>query len=349
MNCRILLLIIVALTMFGACKDAHKGASQPAADSVQSIPVVVITVAGGAVSDGVKFSGVLEEEQTTVLSFATAGTITELLLDEGQRVEKGQYIGSVDMVQSQRAHEATLAKLEQAKDAYQRVKMLYESESVPEIKWVEVQTKLREAQSSEEIARRAMEDCKLYSPTSGIVTEKLVQQGQNVAPGLPIAKVTGVSNLKARISVPETEIAAIRIGQRAVMEVAALGGKRYNVEVCEKCVLANSLSRSYDVKLAILGPQQGLMSGMIANVVLAADTRPRTDGAVVIPANLVQIDDDNRSFVWVVSNGKAAKALVECGDFAGAGVVIESGLKAGDKVISEGQHKVCEGTPVVVK
>lgn len=349
MNCRFLPLMIVALALLGACKSENKNEAKPVADTLQAVPVSVITAAGGAVSDGVKFSGTLEEEQTTVLSFSTAGTITEFLLEEGQHVSKGQYIGSVDMAQAQRAHETTLATLEQAQDAYNRIKMLYDNQSVPEIKWVEVQTKLREAQSSEQIARRTMEDCKLYSPTSGIVTEKIVQQGQNVAPGMPVAKITGVSNLKARISVPESEIAAIHLGQKAVMEVAALGNKRYNVEVCEKCVLANQLSRSYDVKFAILGAQQGLMSGMIANVVFNSDKQPRTNGAVVIPANIIQIDDNNKSFVWTVVNGKAAKTLVECGDFAGAGVVIESGLKAGDKVIAEGQHKVCEGTPVVLK
>lgn len=339
----------MALMLLTACQKDKAETPAPAAAAQQPVPVSVITVAGGAVADGVKFTGTLEEEQTTVLSFASAGTITDLQLEEGQHIAKGQYVGSIDMAQAQHAYDAARATLEQAQDAYNRVKMLYESESVPEIKWVEVQSKLSQAQSQAQIALRAVEDCKLYSPAAGIVTEKLVQSGQNVAPGVPIAKVTGVSKLKVTIPVPESEIASIRLGQKATMQVGALGNRRYNVEVAEKCVLANALSRSYDVKLNILGSQQDLMSGMIATVVLNADTRPRTGGAVVIPANLVQIDDANRSFVWVVSGGKAAKALVECGDFAGSGVVIESGLKAGDKVIAEGQHKVSEGTPVVMK
>lgn len=124
---------------------------------------------------------------------------------------------------------------------------------------------------------------------------------------------------------------------------AALGGKSYRATVTEKGVTANALSRSYDVRLKVDNADSRLLPGMVVSVTLSS--RGAT-GYPVVPAGIVQIDERNKTFVWVVSDGKAARRDINCGEYVGDGVTVTSGLKAGERVIVEGSQKVCNGTKV---
>lgn len=341
------LFVLATLVIVIGCKDSS--GPQPVAE--KAVSVKVLTVNAGNNGEAVTYSGTIEEDNATLVSFATAGTIKSLNLSEGQHISKGQYIGSVDATQADNALMGAKAVVLQAQDAYDRIKRLYDNKSVPEIKWVEAQSKLLQAKSAEQTAQKAVADCKLYAPVSGMVSEKLAEVGQNVGPGTPVAKIVGVSVLKASIAVPEGEIASIVKGQHAVVTVEALGGQQFDAVMSEKGVVANSMSRSYDVNFKILGNHKNLMPGMVSSVKLVG-VQPKNVGnmiaPVVIPANIVQMDYDNKTFVWTVRNGKACKVLITCGDFVDNDVVVKSGLEHGDKVIVEGQHKVCDGLAVKV-
>ena len=64
----------------------------------------------------------------------------------------------------------------------------------------------------------------------------------------------------------------------------------------------------------------------------------------VSPEHIVQIDEKNHSIVWVDDNGKAKKRVITCGDFTAEGVTVVEGLHQGDRIIVEGQQKVCNDT-----
>ena len=79
---------------------------------------------------------------------------------------------ALDEVSMQNTYQAAKAALKQAEDAYQRMKELHEKGSLAEMKWVEVQSKLQQAQSMEAVARKNLTDCQLYAPFSGVIAEK---------------------------------------------------------------------------------------------------------------------------------------------------------------------------------
>ena len=263
----------------------------------------------------------------------------------GDRVAKGQLIATVDPLSMQSSYDAAKASLEQAEDAYRRMKELYDKGSLPEIKWVEVQSKLQQAKSMEEVARKNLDDCKLYAPFSGIISEKMAEVGQNIMPGLPVVKLVTANQLKVKIAVPETEIAAIATGQKATITVSALNGRVFAGTVTEKGIVANPLSRSYDVKIRVDDADKELMPGMVVEAVLSGTGMGTLH---VIPAHIVQLDEQNRSFVWVNAGGKASKRIIQCGGFTSEGVIVLSGLEESEEIIVEGQQKVCENTSVVL-
>ena len=307
------------------------------------VRVKVMKVALSEQKTSGRFSGTVEEAAGTPLSFSVMGTVNAVSFRLGNRVEKGQLLASLDATSVRSSYDAAKAALVQAEDAYRRMKELHGKGSLPEIKWVEVQSKLQQARSMEEMARKNLKDCKLYAPFSGVIADKAVEVGQNVIPGMAVGKLLGVSRLKVKISMPESEIASVSLHQKAEIVVPALGSRRFSGMVSEKGIMADPFSRSYEVKIDVADAGGDLMPGMVTEVRLAG-----ADGgtAVIVPARIVQLDEKNRSFVWIDNNGVAEKRVISCGDFAGDGVVITSGLKVDDRIIVEGQQKVCNGTKI---
>lgn len=307
------------------------------------VRVKVMKVALSEQKTSGRFSGTVEEAAGTPLSFSVMGTVNAVSFRLGDRVEKGQLLASLDATSVRSSYDAAKAALVQAEDAYRRMKELHGKGSLPEIKWVEVQSKLQQARSMEEMARKNLKDYKLYAPFSGVIADKSVEVGQNVIPGMAVGKLLGVSRLKVKISMPESEIASVSLHQKAEIVVPALGSRRFSGMVSEKGIMADPFSRSYEVKIDVADAGGDLMPGMVTEVRLAG-----ADGgtAVIVPARIVQLDEKNRSFVWIDNNGVAEKRVISCGDFAGDGVVITSGLKVEDRIIVEGQQKVCNGTKI---
>lgn len=325
-------------TMLQSCND-----NKPTA-TTQPIKVVAQEIKALPLDGSASFSGTVEEESGSAISFSAMGTVQRVYVEAGQTVGKGTLIAEIDPATARNAYDATLAARQQAEDAYSRMKQLHDAGSLPEIQWIEVQSKLRQAISSEQIAKKTLSDCKLYAPFAGFVSEKPVEAGQNVIPGMTVAKIVRIDRVKIKISVPEDEIASISKGQQVVVVVEALGGRQYTGRVTEKGVVANPLSRSYDVKVSIDNPRHELLPGMVCLASFAEEGSSAT--AVMLPARIVQIDIDNRPFVWTALKGKAHKAFVTTGESVGDNIIITSGLNDGDKVIVSGQQKVSEGTEI---
>ncbi len=329
--------LLLALFLAGC----QKGERQT--ETTLPVKMRVITVTAETVTGKNAYSGTVEEECGTALSFSTAGTVRTIHFGLGERVAAGQLMATLDPASMQSSYNAARATFLQAEDAYRRMKELHDKGSLPEIKWMEVQSRLEQARSMEQIAAKSLNDCKLYAPFAGVIAEKSIEKGQNIMPGVPVARLVATSGMKVKISVPETEIASVAIGQEAAVTVSALNGKTVMAKVVEKGIVANSISRSYDVKVQVTETLAGLMPGMVAEVSLQPSA-PDVD--CVIPARIVQLDERNNLFVWMVEDGKAHKRIILCGEYAPDGVTVKSGLEKGDSIIAEGWQKVCEGTEV---
>lgn len=310
------------------------------------IEVKVLTVQKSDVAARQSFSGTIEEENGSALSFPIPGTVKYVAVTSGQRVSKGQLIAVLDASSFESTLAMAKATLDQATDAYNRMKQLRDNSSLPEIQWVDTESKLKQAQSSYDIAKKNMTDTKLYAPFSGYISEKNVEVGNNVMPGSPVVKLVTVDNVKVCISVPETEISKVNRGDNIEIVVPALNNQSFYGKINEKGVAANPISRSYVVKAEIKNPKNSLLPGMLCTLYLA--NRDTTSTSILLPRQIIQLSSDNQNFVWTNNQGKALRRPVTLGEFVGDNVVIESGLTDGEQVVVEGQQKISDGMSITV-
>lgn len=331
---------IIALAFVALCAASCGQKGDKTDPKEQVVTVKEMTIGLGTVAADYSYSGTVEEEAGRALSFTVGGTITSLRVSVGDHVQKGQLIATVDESRLQNNYAMAHATLSQAEDAYARMKQLHDRGTLTEIKWVEAESRLAQARAAEEIAKKNLADCHLYAPCAGVVSEKLAEQGQNTGPGTPIVRIVTTSVLNVAVSVPEGEISSISEGQTADVVVPALKNRHYNARVVEKAVQADAISRTYVMKLRLDQTGGGLLPGMVTKVAMRMS---QTDEAIVIPARLLQLADNNDTFVWVDEGGKAVRRIVTLGDYTPSGVTITSGLQAGDKIIVEGQQKLSSG------
>lgn len=329
-------MVLVALCSCGEKKQAV---------AEQTVRVKVQEIHPEAVNGEQGFSGTIEEASGASLSFATAGTIKRIYVDEGQTVRQGQLIAELDPTTLQNAYTISKTSLEQAQDTYNRMKELHDAGSLPEMQWIQIENQLKSATAQEAIARKSLSDTKLYAPFSGYISSKIAEIGQNASPGMPIVKLVNIGSVKVKISVPEDDIQ--RIAQHSSMKVVvpALGNREFEGQVKERGVSADPRSRTYEVKATIQNHDGQLLPGMICQVFT---NYMQGSTGVFVPADLVQLDSDNKTFVWVVNGERALKREIIIDGESAQGAKVSFGLVAGDKLIVAGQQKVSNGMKVEI-
>ncbi len=292
------------------------------------------------------YVGVVEEDNSAALSFPVGGTVARISVDEGDRVRKGDLIAELDPTSARQAFEAAKAALGQARDACSRLQQLHDANSLPEIQWIEVQTKLRQAEAAYGIAEKNLNDCTLRAPFSGVVGKRQMAAGETALPGMPVLTLLEIGRVKVRFSVPELEIAAMAADARVQVRVPALGDSLRMAGRIEKGAVANPAAHTYDVR-ALLDNRGGeLLPGMVCRVsVVPAEAVEE----IAVPVRAVQQSGDGGGFVWLVQGDSVIRRAVGTGRFVDNGIVISSGLRAGDRIVVDGMQKIGQGSKVVLQ
>ncbi|MDR1518354.1 MAG: efflux RND transporter periplasmic adaptor subunit [Dysgonamonadaceae bacterium] len=329
--------VMVLLTACSEKKDSE-GAER-------TVPVKVLGIAKTASTVENSYVGTVEESVAVSLSFPNMGMVEQVFVSDGQHVRKGTLLATLNAATAQNAYDASQAKLVQAQDAYNRLTQVHENGSLPDIKYAEVEAGLQQAKSMAAIAKKSLDDCRLYAPRDGVIASRHVEVGANVMPGVPAFKLVSVNRVNVKISVPENEIGGIAEGQTATVVVPALNNAVFSGKVEIKGVDANALSHTYEVKIGIDNPQKTLMPGMVCKVGTQGAEYSQ-DGLIVVPNRAIRISPDGKRYVWLAQDGEAHRRFIGIGDLTNDGIVVSEGLSAGDNIIVEGFQKICEGMKI---
>lgn len=229
------------------------------------VKVETLTVGSNANGETNDYVGTIEEKTGSTLSFELGGNITSIRVDEGDKVSRGQTLATINPTTLKEAHKSALATLHQAQDAYRRFLPLHKAGTISDIRWVEIESKLEQAKAAEGIARQQLTHSTITAPFSGVIASKEADLGTYVLPGQPVLKLADVTNVNAKISVPEAEISHLHIGDKVRITVAALGNAEFIGAISEKGIDANPISHTYEIKVGIANSQRRLLPGMVCN------------------------------------------------------------------------------------
>ncbi|MBO4741645.1 MAG: efflux RND transporter periplasmic adaptor subunit, partial [Bacteroidales bacterium] len=173
-------------------------------------------------TNGQTYVGIVEEREATAVSFTGMGVVRRMLVNEGQPVAKGQLLAEMDNTQARNVLNGAEAQMNQANDALARYTMLHDNGSLPEVQWVEIQSKVAQAKSQLEVARKNFDDCQLTAPVSGIIGKKMMGVGETAMPSQAVVNILDISTVKVKVSIPESEVSGINAHTPSVIKVEAI-------------------------------------------------------------------------------------------------------------------------------
>ena len=426
-----LMILVTAGGLWGVntvLKPIQVASQTPASEEqTEEIPVETATVSRQVMRRDRVLTGSVTADKSATLTTRVNGIIEEILVEEGDRVQKGDLIARVDVRDLQAQTNQAQANLSQARSvvnsarsAYlaaqsqkrqaeaqiqeaqgeleeekaelndaqlhqKRMKMLYENGAVSESRLDEANARLassqarmeqiqasirqaesgveqaqaqkEQAQSSIEQAQAGVEQAQatversdadldygqLKAPFNGIITKKQAQEGAMAGAmagfGQPIVTIETVDDLEFTVSVPESLLGEIAVGERVAIEIGAIG-RKIGGEIKQIVPSADAKSRNFMVKID-LNRDNKIIPGMFGRLAISTQEK----GGLMIPESAI-VERFGITGVYRVVDNQAQFTTVTLGSQKGEQVQIYSGLEAGDTIILNPSSEVKDGSAI---
>lgn len=307
--------------------------------------VSVQTVKDTVFSHYLEIQGSVDTKENILVQPETQGTLVALNVKAGQRVSKGQILGRVDDAGLSQQVASQENQYALAKTTFERQKNLWNQKIGSEIQYLQAQTQMISAQRGVAQIKAQLAKTVIRAPFTGTIDEVFVEKGQVVSPSAQgLMRIVNLSNMFVSTSVPETYIGKLKVGTPVDVILSSLG-KTYKGKVRQVGNFVNPSNRSFGIEVSVPNPDNLLRPNQVANLKIIDYV---SNGAVVVPTNVIQEDGEKNKYVYIVtnSNGKtgiAKKAIVKLGQSSDSVTEILSGVSNNDIIVTEGMNAVSEG------
>ncbi|MCL6416726.1 efflux RND transporter periplasmic adaptor subunit [Aestuariirhabdus sp. Z084] len=363
----------VALALMGALLLTGCGTEpEPLAETIPRVKY--FEVGEQATGQSRRISGKLVAADTSLLSFSVAGTVEQVLVNRGDRVEKGQVLAVLDIEPLRLAVEQSRAQLNiasaratETKQSYDRAINLFNKQALSQAD-VDKATanhatalgNLKSAQSDLDRKERDYAQAELVAPFDGTIAERNIDPFQETDVGENAFVLQSSGSLEVNVRIPETLIRDIEYGQVVQVTFPTLEGTRLNGIVNEIGSRVET-GNSFPVNIQLPVPDAELLPGMTASVTFNFDKYLDGRTAYLIPLSAIAIEfgsvrkateersqtKENIAPVYVVAEDGTLKVRnLLIGDLRGNYLEVYEGLEAGDKVVSAGVTFLREGMTV---
>lgn len=324
---------------------AAGSASAPAgaASGAQRAPAVEVARAETLrLTDDAQAVGSLRSRQNVVMRPEVSGRVTQLNFSDGQRVRKGQLLVQLDdqlpLAQVKQAE----AELSIARANHKRNQELVAQNFIAQRAVDESAANLQVADAKLALAQATAARLRIVAPFDGIAGIRSVNVGDYLKDGADIVNIEDLEAIYVDFRLPERFQTKLRTGQKAVIDIDALPGRRYSALVQAIDPLVDANGRSIGVRGCIDNRHLQLRPGMFARVTTVFGVR---ENAIVIPEEAL-VPQGGRQFVWKLEDGAekgsrvARRVDVKLGIRRPGRVEVLEGLQVGDVVVTAGHQRV---------
>ncbi len=340
----LLVLGLSACARDGVAGDKTAAEKDAQAKAEAAIPVEVARPVRGEMLAMYSGTATLEAEADAEIIAKVGGEVRQIFVEEGDRVRAGQVLAQLDDRQLRLQAAQTRAALAKAERDFNRQVELNEKGLVSAGAFENLKYDLDNQRAAHDLAQLNLSYSAIRAPFAGVVTERHVKLGKELAVGSAVFRVTDPTPLKASVFVPERELARLKPGQAASVAADALAGRSFPAHVKLVAPMVDAATATFKVTLEVDDPKGDLKPGMFARVGIVFERRADT---LTIP-RVALLDSDGSSNVFVVSAGKAEQRAIKTG-LANAGrVEVTQGLEGAEQVVVVGQNGLKDGNPVRV-
>lgn len=350
-------LLLLALAAASGCGS---GATEPASGALIERATVITVVPAGSreIKVTLESVGKLESIMAPVVAAETDGKVLEVLVDSGDRVDKGEPMAELDAepLQLERrvldADVASLtAEIENGARKVRRYRELKRLDHVASQQLEDVEADLRVLMAKRDAVRARIDvlddqigRTRILAPIAGRVEKRSVSAGHYVKRGDPLFELADIEHLRALLPFPETLAGRLQTGLEVSLWTPVAPSGRVQAEITALRPMLGTDSRSLTALVDLPNPGGWLPEASIVGRVVVA----RHQDAVVVPLQAV-VRRPAGEVVYVISDGRALQRQVTVGERLEGLVEIVDGLRSGESVAVEGAAYLTDGAPVEVR
>lgn len=350
MKLKTLLLTLLALSFVGLI--AYRITSNAAAqgDKKPNGPTKAIQTLNGFViqekdfSNIISVSGSIDANEQVEIRSEVSGIVENIYFKEGAMVTKGQTLFKVNDTELRAQLAQIITRKNLAGENERRAQLLLEKEAISQEEYDIASAEFRSLQAQTQLIQAQIAKTAIKAPFTGKIGLRNISPGTYLTPTTVVTNLVSASEVKITFSIPEKYASEIKLNQTINFTVSG-NSKIYNATVYAIEPSVDIATRTLLVRARAANKNNELFPGTYANVKVPLNTIPN---AILIPTEAI-IPVQNGKKVYIKEKGKAKEVLVETGTRTEASILVTSGLKAGDTLITSGIMSLKPDTPVTIK
>ncbi|MES1989907.1 MAG: efflux RND transporter periplasmic adaptor subunit [Pseudomonadota bacterium] len=340
--------IIAGLALWGCGPSEETG---KAAETAPATPVMAATARPAPSARDVSAYGVVRTDKEGKLAFKIGGFLKEIRVDMGDRVTKGEVLARLDQREIDAEAARASAAAAKAKRDLTRIEPLLKNGYVSRQRVDDAKSALTMANAELANVTFNRSLATIIAPSDGVILTRHVDQNEIVAAGTPVLTVSqGAGELILKASLSDRDVAALNIGDKADVTLDAFRGARIAGHVRRISAMSDERTGTFDVEIVLDNAPAGTESGFIGMARIRSSETGNAPVALAIPASAILEGHGASATVYVIDKPSMTVKLTRVGiaGLEGDDVLISSGLKTGDDVVSAGAPYLREGSPVKV-
>lgn len=321
--------------------------ANPFPQEVASVATAVVRAENWA--DTLTAVGSVSAAQGVTVAPEIGGAVSEIAFESGALVKQGDLLVRLDTSSEEAQLRAAEAQAELARLNAERNRKLREDNTVSQAELDATEATLKQAQANADAFRAVIAKKNIRAPFAGRLGIRLVNLGEQLNPGTGIVSLQALSPIYVDFSLPQQNFAQLATG----LKVQAVSDAYPTNVFCGEIAAVNpdldAVTRSVRVRAKFENADELLRAGMFVRVTVVL---PQEQPVLAVPATAILSATYGDSVYLVVpdKNGStnlvAQQTLVRTGRAHGDFISVESGLKAGDKVVAAGIFKIRNGAAV---
>ena len=276
------------------------------------------------------------------------GQLLEVLVVEGQKVEKDQVLARID-------DGGLLAQLAQAKSqlllaetVFNRQERLWSQNIGSEIQFLQAKTQFKLAEKAVDALSLQAEKSVVRAPFDGTVDQIFKEPGTIVAPGMgsELFRVVNIDEVYVEVDVPETHVTSIREGSKVRVNLSAIG-EEIDARISRVSKVINPSNRSFTVEIPLKNKSGFIRPNLMASVAINDYSNK---SAIMIPQSVVSENAEGQQYCFALEKSTegyiARRLLIETGKTSKDFIEVLDGVENGALLITEGAKKVSDNQPV---